>query len=106
MYADEITPGNIAKPDNARKSLGIYFSLKDFGPDVLQHVGAWLPFCVIRTSNHRKLSGSVSTVCRFLFRHTFITEDSGRGGAQRRVLGRVYLKLSNRSTGMLFIWQR
>ena len=95
LYADEITPGNIAKPDNARKALGIYFTLKDFGPSAVQHVGAWLPFCVIRTGEHRKISGGVSTVVRFLLRSTFITEGGGSRGARCGVLGTVYLRFSN-----------
>ena len=95
LYADEITPGNIAKPDNARKALGIYFTLKDFGASAITYVGAWLPFCVIRTSKHRAISGGVSTVVRALLRSTFITEGGGSRGARCGVLGTVYLRFSN-----------
>ena len=95
LYADEITPGNIAKPDNARKALGIYFTLKDFGASAIAYVGAWLPFCVIRTSKHRAISGGASTIVRALLRSTFITEGGGSRGARCGVLGTVYLRFSN-----------
>ena len=93
-YGDEITPGNVMDPDNHRKAFGVTFTLKDFGPKTLCHTEAWLPWCVIRSIQHHKIRGGMSTVWRFLLRHVFVTQKAHLGVACGR-LGTVYINLAN-----------
>ena len=57
FYTDEITPGNILRPDNKRKMVVIHVSFLELGQDFLQDEEAWLCIGVIRTSIAKKLLG-------------------------------------------------
>ena len=95
VYGDEITPGNVVHPDNARKSYGIAFTVREFGPDTITHTDAWFPWSVIRHTEYLKIKGGVSTVYRYVLRHLFLTLKSRDGMDCGPRLGTVYLGLSN-----------
>ena len=37
IHGDEATPGMVLRQDNKRKVIGIYWSLRQFGPELLKH---------------------------------------------------------------------
>ena len=70
FYHDEVTPGNIAAPQNLRKFVGFYFSFREFGNDLLQHGCMWMRFGVLRTKDViDKLPGRFSRVCGVVLDH-------------------------------------
>ena len=65
-YLDEIIPGNVLHPDNARKSWAVYMSCLELPQWMLQLEDCWLAVAVIRTiaSDHRKrkiYSGTIAS---------------------------------------------
>jgi len=66
VYFDELTPGNVLRPDNKRKAYLIYFTVKEFG-DIIRHENAWLPIGVLRHSVLDQLPGGLSEALRELF---------------------------------------
>ena len=81
-------------PDNHRKTFGIAFALRDFGPAVLSRTDAWMPWTAIRTEQYRRIRGGISAVWKCLFRQLFIEEKASQGVACG-VLGRIHLELGN-----------
>ena len=49
VYFDQLTPGNVLRPDNKRKAYLIYFTVTEFG-DIIRHENAWLPIGILRHS--------------------------------------------------------
>lgn len=68
IYLDEITPGNLLRPDNARKVWSIYVGLQEFGRYRLSREEWWLPLGVLRSSMAAKAQGGVSGCLRQLLR--------------------------------------
>ena len=65
-YLDEVMPGNVLNPDNARKSWAVYMSCLELPQWMLQLEDCWLAVAVIRTiaSDHRKrkiYSGTIAS---------------------------------------------
>ena len=94
VYGDEAVPGNVMNPDNARKVFAISFAVREFGPEVLCHVTAWMPWLMVRTTEHKRITGGMSAALRAVLRHHFVTLKAHRGIACGK-LGTVYLQLSN-----------
>ena len=70
FYHDEVTPGNIAAPQNLRKFVGFYFSFREFGNELLQHGCMWMRFGVLRTKDViDKFPGRFSRVCGVVLDH-------------------------------------
>ena len=65
FYHDEVTPGNIAAPQNLRKFVGFYFSFREFGNELLHHGCMWMRFGVLRIKDViDKLPGRFFTCMR------------------------------------------
>lgn len=69
-YLDEVVPGNILRPDNARRFWAIYMSLAEFGSDRLFCAEWWMPIGVLRSSVANSVLGGVSQCMRQLLRYT------------------------------------
>lgn len=70
IYGDEITPGNVLRPDNARKTTAFYISFRDFG-SWLRCEDAWLCIAVIRHNTAASARGGMSGVIRILLEAVF-----------------------------------
>lgn len=66
VYLDEVTPGNVLRPDNRRKFWAMYLGVKDFAPTALYREQFWLPLAVLRTSVAHQVKGGVSYCFRAL----------------------------------------
>jgi hypothetical protein len=73
IYGDEATPGMVLRLDNRRKLLGIYWSLREFGAELLKHGYMWLHVAVLRASLTKEVEGGVSHCVRLILRRIFIT---------------------------------
>ena len=69
---DEATPGMVLSLNNRRKMWTIMVTLKQFGPEVLQHEAAWIPIACLRSSKARQIPGVFSAASRFLMRDWFV----------------------------------
>ena len=49
IYLDEVTPGNILRPDNKRKFWAIYLGFEQVGANNLFREEMWLPIAMLRT---------------------------------------------------------
>ena len=72
LYADELTPGNVIRPDNRRKLVQWYASFADFKLH-LRNEAVWLPVAVLRSSMVSQIDGGMSTATRALLQ-TIIRE--------------------------------
>ena len=72
LYVDEITPGNVLRPDNRRKLHAFYYSFKELGREILCHAEAWLPVAVLRNVICKEVSGKLSAAMRILLRRFFV----------------------------------
>ena len=71
MYCDEVTPGNILRPDSGRKVHCFYMSFRELGPEVLCHSEGWLPIAVLRNTAVKTVRGKLSAAMRQLLRCLF-----------------------------------
>ena len=60
LYNDEITMGNQLRKDNRRKVEGFYWSIFNFGSDVLSDEMAWLEVCAVRSTTRKRMSAGLS----------------------------------------------
>jgi len=88
VFFDELTPGNVLRPDNRRKIMSVYFSFKELGPHVLCKTEAWLTVTVVRTTMISEVVGGWSHMLRVLLRHMLL-------GPQSWSSGGVVLQLPN-----------
>ena len=80
LYGDEATPGMVLRLDNRRKLLCIYWSLREFGPELLKHESMWMPLAVLRSSKSKDMQGGVSCCVRMILRRLFITDKVSEDG--------------------------
>ena len=76
FYTDEITPGNVLRPDNKRKMAVIHVSFLELGQDFLQAEEAWLCIGVIRSSIAKKLLGKEGALFRAIFETLYLGPES------------------------------
>eukprot|EP00971_Amphidinium_carterae_P239319 4751070-Amphidinium_carterae.1 len=62
LYSDEVTPGNQLLHVNARQLQVLYWSLLEFGMDVLSEEESWLEVAICRSSIVQKLKGGMSSL--------------------------------------------
>ena len=74
MYSDEITPGQQIKR-NDRKCQTVYWSLVNFGPELLCFESMWFTAAALRVSECKKIQGGMSQVYKRTLRLFF----GGRG---------------------------
>jgi hypothetical protein len=71
---DEATPGAVLNLNNRRKMWTIMVTLKQFGPQVLQHEAAWLPIACLRSNKAKDVQGGFSGASRHLMRDWFVQQ--------------------------------
>ena len=74
LYSDEITPGQQIK-GNDRKCQTIYWSLINFGPELLCFESMWFTAAALRASQCKRIQGGMSQVYKLILRLFF----GGRG---------------------------
>ena len=67
IYADEVTPGDIFKPDHLRKAVLLYATLLNFD-EFLGSKYSWLPVFVAKHSLVEAIPGGLSRIFRDIFR--------------------------------------
>ena len=72
-YLDEVTPGNVLRPDNARKFWAVYVSFRQYGTTALSKEALWMVAGVIRTKTASEVRGGISAIMRQLMRSFFLT---------------------------------
>ena len=80
---DEVTPGNISKPDNKRKFVAFYFSIREFGRHLLCNSAFWFCFGILRSNVVSNTVGGLSYVIRMIARLFLF----GRPGIENFVSG-------------------
>ena len=68
---DEITPGNVLRPDNKREYYIFSASFKDFGSEIASKACLWMPFAILRSSVIKKVNGGLSRCLRDLLLSAF-----------------------------------
>jgi hypothetical protein len=67
IYMDDVTPGNIRRPDAGRCYMAVYWSLLDFPAHCLSSDDGWFPLTYIPKKVYQECRGGVSHLCeRFL----------------------------------------
>ena len=75
IYGDEFAVGDLLRQDNRRKSLGLYVTFREFGPDVIKLSDAWIPLAVCRSTVARDIvEGGHASVVRTLLRRLFLED--------------------------------
>ena len=101
LYCDEIVPGNVLAPDNARKMSCWYCTVTDFGPQIVRHESTWVPLAVLRSAIAKKVVGGVSCCLAVLLRRLMVSEElSTKGicldiGAEGGGHAQLFFRLSN-----------
>ena len=68
LYLDEVTPGNVLRPDNARKFWAFYVGFTEMPTSTLFREQFWLPIAVLRTSSAAQVRGGISNCVRLLIK--------------------------------------
>ena len=77
---DEITPGAVLRPDNARKFVSFYFTFGELGDVAIRHEWAWFHLAVLRSSVVDKVVGGMSCVLRCVLRALVLDGDNFTAG--------------------------
>ena len=73
---DEITPGNLLRPDNTRKFTSFYISFLEFGHQALRHEQCWFLVGVLRTKILQHVVGGFSCAAKKLLRALLVEAGS------------------------------
>ena len=68
LYTDEVVPGNVLRPDNARRSYLFYFTWADL-KQATRSEFSWIVLFVIRTSRLKEIAGGLAAVTRAVVAH-------------------------------------
>jgi hypothetical protein len=71
VWWDEITPGNILRPELKRKFMCIFVTFRQFG-SMIQNEALWLPAAVLRHDIYAKVVGGWSNCLRLFYRSMFL----------------------------------
>ena len=74
FYQDDITPGNVLRPDLGRKITCVYFSFKKL-QGALRSEDVWLPMAILKASVTKLVDGGLSHAMRLLLRLFFVAEE-------------------------------
>ena len=80
IYFDELTLGNALRPDNRRKTMAVYMSFAELGPEKLCRCEFWLTIAVARTSMIRQVKGGWSRMLRDILRAAFLGAENFASG--------------------------
>ena len=87
LYIDEMTPGNVLRPDRGRAVQDIFWTFIDFPGWFLSRQDAWFVFACLRSTQKDTLPGGVSEFMNHVL-HTFW---SPRGPSFSGTGGTLYL---------------
>ena len=73
---DEITPGNLLRPQNKKKFTSFYMSFLDLSHVALRLECCWMPLGLIRTSVLDTIEGKLSCALRYILRAILMQEGS------------------------------
>ncbi len=76
VYFDELTPGNVLRPDNRRKIMAVYMGFKELGAHIICKTEAWFTIAVVRMTQVREVVGGWSHMLRVLLRRVFLDQPS------------------------------
>ena len=76
IYADDVVPGNVMRPNNPRKFTAIYISLELWATQ-LHHEELWIPIALVRQSDVKRLRGGVSELWVRVVKECLLSVDSG-----------------------------
>lgn len=79
LYADEVVPGDVLRPENKRKTMCVYLTIREFGRH-LQHEAAWFPIAFLRAAVAKNLVGGYSAAFAALFKRLLLEEGNVRDG--------------------------
>ncbi len=68
LYLDEVTPGNVLRPDNQRKFWAVYLGFAECAAQHLCREEFWLPLAMLRTTIAGKVLGGMSYCIKALLR--------------------------------------
>ena len=68
LYLDEVTPGNIIRPDNQRRFWSFYLGFTECAAEHLCREEFWLPLAMLRTTIAAKVDGGMSCCIKLLLR--------------------------------------
>ena len=90
LYADEVTPGNVKKSDNKKRVHGLYWILKELGPDAMSKEDMWATIAVLRSTTIAKIDGGMSAVMAMMLKSFFSDTEHhmGHGGCSLQLHGR------------------
>ena len=74
MFADEVTPGNVLRLDNKRKTLCIYVTIREFGSRYIKDEKCWLPIAAIRSVVAKGVLGGQSACVAMILDRMFIRD--------------------------------
>ena len=77
---DEITPGAILRPDNARKFNSFYFTFAELGHHAIMHDVCWFNVAVLRSKLVDQVDGGLSCCLRLLLRALLVEESNFSSG--------------------------
>lgn len=96
MYHDEVSGGNVLRPDNKRKVTVIYFSFLEFGSRLLRDELVWFPMAVIKHDTATMARGALSGVLLCIFKVCFSKQQIEEGFLLRVSTPRiVFFRVSN-----------
>ena len=97
LYYDETVPGSPLRLDQVRKFMGVYASIKEFGPSALKHERNWIPAAVLRKNVIKTVLGGWSGCLRQWLRHFLLAIGNCRDGIPMVSLDNeiLFLKLGN-----------
>lgn len=68
LYLDEVVPGNLLRPDNARKFWAFYLGFEQVGSALLHQEEFWLPVAILRANKAHSAVGGLSACVKLLVR--------------------------------------
>ena len=74
IYLDEVTPGNVHRPDKGRCYTAVYWTFMDFPSWFLNNMGGWFTFCFISANDLKKTKGKDSQLFRLILKAFFPQE--------------------------------
>ena len=74
LYSDEVTPGSVLSPNNARKFQALYFSFLELGPYALSREESWFPLMTEYSKVVNEVEASLSQVFGAIIKSIFNPE--------------------------------
>ena len=72
LYGDEVTPGDLLRPEGDRKVMAFYAAFREFGAEALSKTESWMPLALLRTEVLKEVDGGTSAALRALLEHMFL----------------------------------